>query len=246
MNPGCVFIFCSCSSKFPISSPRLCVSGSHDVGPDAARPSCVRSHRRKPPRNALALSPARQPAQPDVVFERAVSVGQMAKLHGLHDTLDDHGRAQLHVRPAHVDHQHAHDGTQLASTSAASFASASRQPASLSTVGTPGGSPSCTARISVPPSASASEIVIVISPRSAGSVVSNSTTSTTRSFATSFRKRPWYVSVCAVVLPVPVAASYVSEIRNEPPSRGLKACTWLVMPVGTIHVATARALRSAR
>jgi hypothetical protein len=60
---------------------------------------------------------------------------------------------------------------------------------------------------SVPPSASASAIVIVISPRSAGSAVSNSTTSTIRSFGTSVTKRPWYVSVCAVVLPVPVGAS---------------------------------------
>ena len=39
---------------------------------------------------------------------------------------------------------------------------------------------------------------------------------------------------------------YVSEIRNEPPSRASNACTWLVMPVGTIHVATTRASRSAR
>jgi hypothetical protein len=52
------------------------------------------------------------------------------------------------------------------------------------------------------------------------------------------------VSVCAVVLPVPVGASYLSEIRNPP--RASNACTWLVMPVGTIHVATARASRSAR
>lgn len=56
-------------------------------------------------------------------------------------------------------------------------------------------------------SASASVIVIVISPRSAGSVVSNSSTSTTCSFGTSFTKRPRYVSVCAVVLPVPVGTS---------------------------------------
>jgi hypothetical protein len=49
------------------------------------------------------------------------------------------------------------------------------------------------------------------------------------------------VSVCAVVLPVAVGASYVSEIRNEPSSRASNACTWLVMPAGTIHVATARA-----
>jgi hypothetical protein len=41
-------------------------------------------------------------------------------------------------------------------------------------------------------------------------------------------------------------ASEVSEIRSEPPSRASNACTWLVMPVGTIHVATACVLRSAR
>src|SRR5712664_19738 len=76
-----------------------------------------------------------------------------------------------------------------ASTSAASFASDDRQPASLSAAGTPRGSPSCTARRSVPPSASASAIVIVISPSSAGSVASNSTTSTTCSLGTSFTKR---------------------------------------------------------
>jgi len=35
-------------------------------------------------------------------------------------------------------------------------------------------------------------------------------------------------------------------IRNEPPSRGSNAGTWLVMPAGTIHVATARASSSAR
>jgi len=98
----------------------------------------------------------------------------------------------------------------------------------------------------VPPSASASAIVIVIAPRGVGFGVSNSTTSTTCSFVTSFTKRPWNVSVCAVVLPTPVGASYVSEIRNEPPSRGSNACAWLVMPVGTIHVATARASSSAR
>jgi hypothetical protein len=90
------------------------------------------------------------------------------------------------------------------------------------------------------------QIVIVIAPGSAGSVVPNSTTSTTCSFGTSFVKRPWNVSLCAVVLPVPVGASYVSEIRNEPPSRASNPCTWLVMPVGTIQVATARASSSAR
>jgi hypothetical protein len=52
--------------------------------------------------------------------------------------------------------------------------------------------------------------------------------------------------VCAVVLPVPVGAAYVSEIRNEPPSRASNACTWQVMPLGTFHFTTARASRSAR
>jgi hypothetical protein len=37
----------------------------------------------------------------------------------------------------------------------------------------------------------------------------------------------------------------VSEILNDPPSRASNECTRLVMPVGTIHVATARASRSA-
>jgi hypothetical protein len=85
--------------------------------------------------------------------------------------------------------------------------------------------------------AQTSEMVIVISPRRAGSVVANSSTSTTCSFGTSFTKWPWYVSVRAVVFPVPVDASYVREIRSEPPSRSSNACTWLVMPVGTFHVA---------
>ncbi len=93
---------------------------------------------------------------------------------------------------------------QRASRSAASLVRASRQPISLAAGDRPGGRPSCTARISVPPSTSTSVVVIVISPRSAASVVSNSITSTTCSFDTSFAKRPWYVSVCAVVLPVPV------------------------------------------
>jgi hypothetical protein len=47
-------------------------------------------------------------------------------------------------------------------------------------------------------------------------------------------------------LPGAVGESYVSEIRNEPPSRASNACTWLVMPAGTIHIATARASSSAR
>src|SRR5205823_6169946 len=77
-----------------------------------------------------------------------------------------------------------------ASTSAASFASDDRQPASLSAGDRPDGSRSCTARRSVPPSASASVIVIVISPCRAGSDVSNSTASTTSSSGTSLTKRP--------------------------------------------------------
>src|SRR6266853_2298727 len=135
---------------------------------------------------------------------------------------------------------------QPVSTSAASFASAICQPTSLSAGDTPGGSPSCTASRSVPPSRSASVIVIVTSPRSVGSLVSNSSNSTICSFGTSFTKRPWYVSVCAVVLPVPVSASYVSEIRNEPPSRASIVCTWHVIPSGTFHFATALASSSAR
>jgi hypothetical protein len=47
----------------------------------------------------------------------------------------------------------------------------------------------------------------VISPRIGGSVVSNASTSTTSSSGTSFTKRPWYVSVCALVLPATVGAS---------------------------------------
>src|SRR5216683_56647 len=50
-----------------------------------------------------------------------------------------------------------------------------REQTSLSAADRPRGSPSCTARTSVPPSASASVYVMLISPRSAGSVVSNST-----------------------------------------------------------------------
>jgi hypothetical protein len=46
-------------------------------------------------------------------------------------------------------------------------------------------------------------------------------------------------------LPVPVGASYVSEIRNLPPSRASNASTWLVTPVGTIQVAIAFASTSA-
>ena len=42
-----------------------------------------------------------------------------------------------------------------------------------------------------------------------------------------------------------VGASYVREIRNEGPSRALNPYSLLVMPVGTIHVATARIERSA-
>jgi uncharacterized protein YbdZ (MbtH family) len=58
--------------------------------------------------------------------------------------------------------------------------------------------------------------------RGAGSVVSNSITSTTCSFVTSFTKRPWYVSVWAVVLPVPVGWSYVSEILKGAPFASLE------------------------
>ena len=57
------------------------------------------------------------------------------------------------------------------------FASAIRVLVSLSTVGTPGRRPSHTRGTSVPPPASTSVVVIAISPRSAGSAVSNSTTS---------------------------------------------------------------------
>jgi hypothetical protein len=49
--------------------------------------------------------------------------------------------------------------------------------------------------------------VIVISPRMAGSAVSNSTVWTTRSSGTSSTKRPWNVSVWAVVFPVDVGES---------------------------------------
>jgi hypothetical protein len=48
------------------------------------------------------------------------------------------------------------------------------------------------------------------------------------------------------VLPTPVGASYVREIRNEPPSLASKTWIRLVIPVGTIHVATALASSSAR
>ncbi len=50
------------------------------------------------------------------------------------------------------------------STSAASLSSASRQPASLSAIGTPRGNPSCTARTSVPPSPSANVMVALPRP----------------------------------------------------------------------------------
>jgi hypothetical protein len=52
-----------------------------------------------------------------------------------------------------------------------------------------------------------SVIATVISPRSAGSSVSNSSTSTTRSFGTSSTNWPWYVSVCPDVLPAAEGAS---------------------------------------
>ena len=55
-------------------------------------------------------------------------------------------------------------------------------PISLSAIGTPGGIPSCTTTTLVPSPASTRVVVIVISPRSVGSEVSNSSTSTTCSF----------------------------------------------------------------
>jgi len=61
---------------------------------------------------------------------------------------------------------------------------------------------SCTAKTSVPPSASASVYVIVISPRIAGSVVSNSTTSTTCSFV-----KRWHVLVGAILSAVSMAVT---------------------------------------
>jgi hypothetical protein len=67
---------------------------------------------------------------------------------------------------------------------------------------TPGGSPSRIALRWVPPSASTSVVVIVISPRRSRSVVSDSPFSTTCSFGTSFTKRPRYVSLRADVLPI--------------------------------------------
>jgi hypothetical protein len=54
------------------------------------------------------------------------------------------------------------------------------------------------------------------------------------------------VSVCGVVVPVPVGASYVRETRNMPPSRASNMWTTLLMPGGTIHFATAPASRSER
>ena|SRR5215510_1173447 len=70
-------------------------------------------------------------------------------------------------------------------------------PVRLSALDRLGDSPSCTAVTTVPPSASATVVVIINSPCSAGSALSNSTTSTTCSFGTSITKRPWYVSVRA-------------------------------------------------
>ena len=116
----------------------------------------------------------------------------------------------------------------------------SHQLASLSAVGTPHGNPPCTARISVPCSASASAIVIVISRRSAESVVSNSITFDNLLVRHELHERPWNLSVCAFGVPVPVGAPYVNEIQNEPRSRALIACTWRVILVGTIHIATER------
>ncbi|GAB2463274.1 hypothetical protein GCM10027162_67470 [Streptomyces incanus] len=79
----------------------------------------------------------------------------------------------------------------LVSTSRARFARAMRVPLSLSVAGTASGIPSCTTTTSVPSSASDSVVVIVIVPRSAGSAVSNSNTSTTCVFGTNFTKWPW-------------------------------------------------------
>ena len=105
------------------------------------------------------------------------------------------------------------------------MSSAIRVPVSLSAAGTLSGMFSCTTRTSVPPSASVSVVVSVISPRRPGSAVSNSTTSTTCSSGTSPAKWPWYVSVRESDLPVPAGASYVSETRNEPPTRASNSCT---------------------
>jgi hypothetical protein len=59
-----------------------------------------------------------------------------------------------------------------------------------------------------------------------------------------FTKRPWNLSVCAFGVQVAVGAPYVNEIQNEPPSRALIACTWLVIwsaPSGRHHhIATER------
>jgi len=63
----------------------------------------------------------------------------------------------------------------------------------------------------VPPSpASARLYVIVISPRMAGSAVSNSSTWTTSVSGTSRSKRPWSVSVCALLFPVPAPGEPLS------------------------------------
>lgn len=81
------------------------------------------------------------------------------------------GRSGASLPRRHGRTSYPHARVAPASTSAASFSSDIRQPASLSGGERPRGSPSCTAMTSVPPSpsASASVIVIVISPRSAGS-----------------------------------------------------------------------------
>src|SRR5882672_4578888 len=91
-----------------------------------------------------------------------------------------------------------------ASTNAASLSSAMRQPVSLSADEIPDGRLSCTPSTSVPSPASVSVNVTTISPRIAESAVSNSSTWTTCSSGTSLTNRPPYVSVCALVLPVPV------------------------------------------
>ena len=87
--------------------------------------------------------------------------------------------------------------------------------------------------------------MIVISPCSAGSLLSNSTAWTTSVSGTSRTKRPWKVSVCALVLPVDVGWSYVNEIRKAPPSRASNEWTRLVIPSGTIHCWTSSGSSSA-
>src|SRR4051794_38519617 len=103
-------------------------------------------------------------------------------------TTNDHAHHAEHALAIEAD-----DGAQASSppsTNAASFASASLYPSSLSATATPGGNPSCTATTSVPSLTSRSVHVTVISPFNAGSFVSNSDTSTTVSSTTSRAKCP--------------------------------------------------------